>query len=131
MKIFRVLRKPGIAALWGSQILSAVGDNFYEVAVLWIAVSRVGSDAAYVAGAETVSSLAFALIGGSLADQWNRRFAMVGADVARAAAVIALPIIAATGTLEIWHMAVVAALVGALGSLFDPALQASLPESRG
>ena len=108
-----------------------MGDNFYEVAVLWIAVSRVGSDAAYVAGAETVSSLAFALIGGSLADQWNRRFAMVGADVARAAAVIALPIIAATGTLEIWHMAVVAALVGALGSLFDPALQASLPDLAG
>jgi hypothetical protein len=41
--------------------------------------------------------------------------------------VAVLPVLAFFGRLELWHLAAVAAVVGALGSLFSPALQASLP----
>jgi len=52
---------------------------------------------------------------------------MIMVDLLRAAAMAVLPLLAWTGTLRLWQMAAVAAIIGATGSLFDPALQASLP----
>ncbi|MGH2480419.1 MAG: MFS transporter, partial [Ktedonobacteraceae bacterium] len=61
------------------------------------------------------------------ADRWNRRIIMVSMDIASAVAVAIVAALAGTGTLQFWHLIVVAVLVGGLSALFDPALQASLP----
>ena len=131
MSFLKALRLPHIALLWSSQVLSSIGDYFYLVAVIWIAVKTAGSDAGLVAGAETFAMLVFGLLGGVYADRWNRRIIMVSVDLVRAVAVSMLAILALTGTLQFWHLIVVAALVGSLGALFDPALQASLPALTG
>ncbi len=131
MNFFKTLRLPQIALLWTGQVLSAIGDYFYTIAVIWIAVKTSGSDAGFVAGAEAMAGIVFGLPGGIYADRWNRRTTMVIVDLARAATVALLPILALTGLLRFWHLVVVAVIIGSLGALFDPALQASLPALTG
>ena len=131
MSFLKALRMPHIALLWSSQVLSAIGDYFYLIAVTWIAVKTSGSDVGLVTGVEIFTRLAFSLLGGVYADRWNRRFIMVSADMLSAASVAVVAILALTGGLQFWHLIVVAALVGSLGALFDPALQASLPALTG
>ncbi|MFL5690750.1 MAG: MFS transporter [Ktedonobacteraceae bacterium] len=131
MHVLKVLRIRHLAILWLSQVLSAMGDYLYEIAVMWIAVKVVGSGAGIVAAAEAGSMLVFGLLGGVYADRWNRRTVMICVDILRAIAVVTLPVLALTGILQLWHLVVVAVVVGSLGSLFNPALQASLPALTG
>lgn len=127
MGFLRVLRRRHLAILWTSQVLSAMGDFFYAIAVLWIAVRVAGSAAGLVAAAETGASFAFGLLGGVYADRWDRRRTMVAVDLLRGVAVLTLPFLARAGAVHLWYLVVVAVVLGGLGSLFDPALQASLP----
>ncbi len=127
MAFLKVLRTRHLAILWLSQVLSAMGDYLYEIAVLWIAVKSVGSGAGIVAAAEAGSMLIFGLLGGVYADRWDRQKVMVVADTVRAIAVSVLPILALHGLLQLWHLVIVAIIIGSLSSLFDPALQACLP----
>lgn len=131
MGFLKVLRVRHLGLLWVSQVLSAMGDYFYEIAVMWIAVKMVGGAAGIVVVAETGSGLLFGLLGGVYADRWNRRTTMVAVDVLRALAVATLPFVALMGTLPLWYLVTVAVIVGSLGALFDPALQASLPALTG
>lgn len=131
MSFLKALRLPQIALLWTSQVLSAMGDYFYTIAVMWIAVKTSGSSAGFVAAAEAVAMFVFGLLGGVYADRWNRRVTMIVVDGVRAVAVMALPILALTGRLQFWHLVVVAVIIGSLSALFDPALQASLPALTG
>jgi MFS family permease len=131
MGFLRALRLPHIVLLWTSQVLSAMGDYLYTIAVIWIAVKTSGSDAGFVAGAESVAMFVCGLFGGVYADRWNRRGIMISADLLRAVAVMLLPLLALTGKLQFWHLVVVAVIIGSLSALFDPALQASLPALTG
>ena len=122
-----MLRQRHLAILWVSQVLSAIGDNLYTIAVLWTAVRVAGGKAGIVAAAGTVSTLLFGMLGGVYADRWDRQRTMVAVDLLRAATVAILPILAWRGMLQLWHLAAVAVAVSGLGALFNPALQASLP----
>ena len=127
MNYIRMLRQRHLAILWVSQVLSAIGDDLYIIAVLWTAVRVAGGGAGVVAAAGTVATLLCGLIGGVYADRWDRQYTMAAVDVIRAVTVAILPVLAWRGMLHLWHLAAVAVVVGGLGSLFDPALQASLP----
>jgi len=127
MQFLKVLRYPQLALLWSSQVLSSIGDFFYAIAVMWFAIRIAGSTGVMVSAVEAGAALVFGLLGGVYADRWNRRTIMLTVDILRACVVGSLPVLAFFGQLQLWHMLVVALLVGSLGSLFDPALQASLP----
>jgi MFS family permease len=130
LAFLRALRHRHLAILWLSQVLSAIGDNFYAITIVWMAVRLSGSGAGYVVAAQSIAGLIFGLIGGVFADRWNRRRTMIGVDLLRALAVGTLPILSLLGWLQLWHLAAAGAAIGGLGALFDPALQASLPALR-
>lgn len=113
--------------LWIGQLFSAVGDQLHQVALVWIAVEAVGASAGLVVAAGTAARLAFGLTAGVYADRWDRQYAMIGADLGRAAGVATLAVAGGLGSISLVHLALVAALLGVLDSLFAPALQASLP----
>jgi MFS transporter, DHA3 family, macrolide efflux protein len=131
MVFLKVLRMRHLTILWFGQVLSAMGDYFYLIAVMWLAVKIAGSEAGLVAAAEAGSMLLFSLLGGVYADRWNRRTTMITVDLLRGVAVVTLPILVQLGILHLWHLIAVAIAVGSLGALFTPALQASLPVLAG
>jgi len=126
-----VLRNPYLALLWVSQVLSAVGDYFYSIAVLWIAVQEVGSQAGLVAAAQAAAALAFGVAGGVYADRWDRRRTMAAADLVRGVAVLTLPLAVLNGGATLGHFVAVAVVLGAANPFFDSSLQASLPALAG
>src|SRR5215470_12899309 len=108
MQFLKVLGKGHLALLWVSQVLSAIGDYFYEIAVMWIAIKVAGGAGGIVVAAGSGSMLVFGLLGGVYADRWNRRITMIVVDVLRALAVCTLSLLAMLGTLPFWYLIAVA-----------------------
>lgn len=128
MRLLVPLRETRVALLWGGLSLSAMGDQLYLVALTWIAVGVFGADAGYLTALGAAGVLATALFAGRWADRWEQRRAMVAADAARAA--ILLAVVAAWMATRRPSAAglVMAVLVLAAGQgVFRPALQSLLP----
>lgn len=131
MRIFQALRQPQLAILWLGQLTSAIGDHFYTIAALWLAVRTVGSQAGLVAGADSAAALIVGVLAGALVDRWNRRYVLIAVDAIRGVVTLCLPLLALIGGLNLGTLIVASALLGAASAFFDPALHASLPTLAG
>ncbi|HEX8103553.1 MAG TPA: MFS transporter, partial [Solirubrobacteraceae bacterium] len=121
-----LFRTPRFGRLWAAQATSNVGDFVYSLAVS-IGVIETGGGVSLLATVllvQTGPAIVAGLVGAPLVDRLSRRRLMVGADVARAAAVASLVV---AGSPSTGHILAVAACLGAFGAVFQPALQASLP----
>lgn len=128
MQFLGLLRQRHLALLWVGQVLSALGDTLYDIAVLWLAVQVAGASGGLVVAAGRVARFLCGMPGGVFADRWNRPRTMIAVDLLRGALVL-LPVpLLLRDQLQLWHLAVVSIGVNALATLFDPALQAGLPE---
>ncbi|HXT01234.1 MAG TPA: MFS transporter [Elusimicrobiota bacterium] len=126
--MLKALRERSIALLWGGQALSAVGDEIYRVALIWLAVGLIGADAGYLTAAQSAALLVLSLVGGHWADEWDHRRAMIGVDALRALIVL-LPVAAFyRGGVTLTVLLATALGISSLSAFFDPALQATLPD---
>ena len=113
--------------LWLGQVTSGIGDQLHHVALVWIAVEAVGEQAGWVMAAGAIARLVFGLAGGVYADRWDRQKTLIGCDLLGASLVGTLVFADPGGSLILFHLAAVATGLGILDSVFQPALQASLP----
>lgn len=127
MDFLKVLRTPHLTILWSGQMLSAIGDQCFSVAIIWIMTHLLGSMAGIVGALGTLVALVASLPGGVLADRWSRRETMIYADLLRAGFTGTLALLAVSGALQIWQLILLSVGLEVLGALFDPALIASLP----
>lgn len=127
MFILKPLADRRIALLWGAQVLSATGTEFYMVAVIWIAAALIGRDAGYVSALQSGALLFGSLFAGVLTDRWRHGTTMVGVSLFRAALLLLLAAAGALGFMSLPLLAVTAGLVALATSVNDPALQATLP----
>ncbi|MDE2510107.1 MAG: MFS transporter [Elusimicrobia bacterium] len=128
MLMLKALRDRSIRLLWSGQALSAIGDEIYRVALIWLAVGLIGADTGYLAAAQSGALLALCLVGGHWADRWDHRRTMIGVDAARALIVLAPVAAFYMGTVTLPLLFVVALSLSALSAFFEPALQATLPD---
>ena len=110
--------------------VSLLGDGAFLVALAWqvYALSDAPTAMALVGIAMTVPTIVFLLVGGVASDRLDRRRVMLAADVVRGLAVGLLALLALTGALELWHIAVLVAVYGAGAAFFAPAFDAIVPE---
>lgn len=127
MDFLKVLRTPQLAILWSGQMLSAIGDQCFSVAIIWITTHLLGSMAGVVGALGLLVALLASLPGGVLADRWPRRGTMIYTDLLRAGLTGTLALLAVSGALQIWQLILLSVGLETLGALFDPALIASLP----
>ncbi|MBS1195901.1 MAG: major facilitator superfamily 1 [Actinobacteria bacterium] len=111
------------------QSASLLGDYVSLLALPLFVVYLTGSalDLGLTTALETVPTLLFGFAVGVLLDRVNLRRLLVIADLARAAAFLALGLASAAGGAEVWMVFVVAFLVGTLTVTFDSGFQAWLP----
>jgi DHA3 family macrolide efflux protein-like MFS transporter len=128
MRILRPLRGRSMALLWAGLSLSAVGDQLYAVALTWIAVGVLGSNAGYLSAVQAFIGMLAVLFIGVWADRWEQLRGMIAADVASAAVLLGVVGVAlASGGPGVVGL-VCAIVVLALGqAVFRPALQSVLP----
>lgn len=91
LQTLTVLRHTHLMILWLAKIFSAVGDRLHEIAIVWLSVQLIGSEAGFVLAAGATARLLFGLLGGVYADRWNHQKTMIGADLGRAIAVLTIP----------------------------------------
>ena len=124
------LRERESRKLWVAMCVSLLGDGAFLVAVAWQVydLSNTPTAMSVVGIAMTVPTILFLLLGGVASDRFERRRIMVGADLLRAAAGAALAALALSGALEVWHVAVFAAMYGTGAAFFAPAFDAVVPD---
>jgi MFS family permease len=109
---------------------SAVGDRLVFVA-LAIYVTDIGtpSDVGLVLACHAVPLVGFLLVGGVWADRLPRHLVVVTTDLIRFALHALLAVLIFTGTVEIWHIAVIEACFGTAEAFFRPAVSGLVPQT--
>ena len=122
-----VLKNRDFLALWLSQLISKVGDNFAVVAALVLInelAAKPGLAVVVIAAAMTIPQL-FALVSGVLVDRFDRKAVMIVSDLLRAGIILFPLLVQHSGHLYILYLS--AFILMALGALFIPARNASIP----
>jgi MFS family permease len=122
-----VLKNRDFLALWLSQLISKVGDNFAVVAALVLIndlATKTGMAVVVIAAAMTIPQL-FALASGVFVDRFSRKTVMIVTDLLRAGVVLLPLLVQTAGNLYILYFS--AFLVMGLGAMFIPARNASIP----
>jgi MFS family permease len=122
-----VLKDRDFLALWLSQLISKVGDNFAVVAALVLInelATKPGLAVVVIAAAMTIPQV-FALASGVLVDRFSRKMVMILTDLLRAV-VILLPLLIQSSD-QLYILYVSAFALQFLGAMFVPARNASIP----
>jgi MFS family permease len=114
--------------VWFGQLVSMLGTGMTHFAMtIWI-WDRTGKATSLVLiGVCTgISALLTSLVAGPLVDRWNRQRVMMVSDTLAGVCSLAILVLYAANHLEVWHLYVVAAVVGSTGTFQGLAFSAGL-----
>jgi hypothetical protein len=112
--------------------VNQLGGALLWVALLWYAVEKGGAlGVLAVRLATTLPLLLFTLHGGLIADRWDRRSTVIGANLVAAAALVPVSIVGIVGALPLWEFAVAGFVVATAGAYFLPAFGGLVPSLVG
>jgi DHA3 family tetracycline resistance protein-like MFS transporter len=109
--------------------ISIFAEGMWAV-VMALQVMALADDPAalsLVAACLSTGLVAYVLVGGIAADRISQRSIIVAAQLMNTVTVGVVAALGLTGQLQIWHMAVAAALLGVAAAFFFPAYSAYLP----
>src|SRR5437763_128647 len=135
-RVLQAFRSRDFRLLWTGQAVSLLGDTAFLVALGWRTFTPTGSarSLGYVLTLQGIGLLSTVLIGGALADRYDRRSMMLVSDAARFGIIGVLVTVDATGHLSIGLLAGLAFAEGLATGFFTPALGGLVPlvvEERG
>src|SRR5881394_490643 len=128
LRVLDALRHRDFRLLWTGQSVSLLGDMAFLTALSWRTFTLAGSSRlGVVLLCNGGAMLATLLIGGVLADRYERRRMMIVSDVWRFWAVGALAVVDATGHLSFPILLGLAIVVGLGDGFFYPAVGGIVP----
>lgn len=127
------LRHPNYRIFFAGQAVSLIGTWIQIVAQAWLVTRLTGSPAmlGLVAFASQGPVFFLALLGGILADRFDRRRLLMIANGLALAQAIALAVLTLTGTVEVWHVIALAFGMGLLNAVEIPTRQSFTIEMVG
>lgn len=130
---FAALAQPEYRRFWTGSLLSNLGNWMQSVAQGWLVLQLTDSPLmlGVVGFANTLPSLLFTLIGGVLADRFDRRRTLlIGQSVSMLAA-FAMATLVAGGWIQAWHVIVLAFVAGLSWALTGSSFQALVGDLGG
>jgi len=123
------LKSRNFALFWSGLLISMVGSQMQQWALFWH-ISQLSKDpiaVSVVGGVRFVAVLCFSLLGGLLADRYNRRSILYFTQSTAMLVALILAALTLTGVIQLWHIYVLTG-VQAISMAFDlPARQALVP----
>lgn len=116
--------------MWTGQAFGQLGAQISELAIPVLAVLLLGAGEIEVGVLNAANVAAFLLVGlpaGAWIDRMRKRHVMIAADLVRAAALACIPLLWALGVMRIWHLIIIAAVVGVASVFFDVSYQSVVP----
>src|SRR6266566_2073790 len=127
---FSAMRHRNYRLFWIGQVLSLVGTWMQSVSEPWL-VLLLGGNAfqlGLVIALEFAPSLVFAPLGGVLADRTDKRTVIIWTQIAAALQALVLFAITVTGVVQIWHIFILAFVLGCINAVNMPVRQAFAAE---
>jgi MFS family permease len=131
---FRSLRVRNYRLFASGQIVSLSGTWAQRVAQDWLVLELSGSSGVALGittGLQFLPMLLFGLYGGVLADRYDKRRLLIGAQVAMGVLALVLGLLDVTGLVQLWHVYVLAFLLGLASVVDTPVRQAFVVEMVG
>ncbi|GGD22936.1 MFS transporter [Nocardioides daphniae] len=128
---FRSLANPNYRLYAAGGVVSNVGTWMQRVAQDWLVLLLSGNSAAALGITTGLQFLPFLLLGpfaGLLADRLPKRRVLQLTNISMAVPALALGVLAVTGTAEIWHVYVLALVLGIASAFGSPARHAFVSE---
>ena len=130
---FISLRQHNFRLFWFGQMISLIGTWMQSIGQAWLVLELTHSalQLGLVGALQSLPVLVLALFGGVFADRWPKRRVLLLTQSAAMIQALLLWVLIATGTIHIWHIYVLALLLGLTNSLDRPTRQAFVVELVG
>lgn len=130
---FKLFRNRTFALFFTGNVISLIGWGFNFIAVGWIVLEQTGSKLALgkLNAITMLPGLAIAVYAGAIIDRMNRKHLLVFLDLMRMAAVAVIPILMWLSLFKLWHLYIMAFMIGLGSSMFWPAASAFTQEIVG
>jgi MFS family permease len=128
--ILRPLRHRDFRLLWTGQVVSFVGDGIYAVAIAWQVYELTDDDPAALALVGIAWTLPVVLLSlgvGVLADRFDRRRLLIGADLLRLFAIGGIGFLSLAGSLTMPWVIGLVVVFGIGQAVFHPSLTSLVP----
>ena len=131
--LLRALRHRNFQLFFWGQLLSLVGTWMQSVALSWLVYRLTGSSflLGLVGFASQFPIFLAAPLGGMLADRRNRRYLVMGTQVASMILALLLAVLTLRDVVQVWHVFVLSLLLGVVNAVDIPARQSFLIELVG
>jgi MFS family permease len=117
--------------LWLGALTSSIGTWMQKVAQAWLIVTLSGASSAFFLGLDSfvgeLPILLLTLIGGVVADRYNRRRLMLMSQCIQMAAAFILAALVYSDVVRIWHILALSAITGFAQAFGGPAYQSLIP----
>ena len=126
---FSALRHPNYRLFWTAQSLSVLGQTMEFVALGWLVYQITGSaiSLGLTGLAQALPRIFLVMLGGAVADRVDRRRLLVMVQGVVAAMYAALASLVVLELVQVWHVWVLAFVLGALRAFDNPSRQAIVP----
>lgn len=127
---FSAMRHRNYRLFWVGQVLSLVGTWMQSVSEPWLVLLLGGSplQLGIVLALEFAPSTVLAPLGGVLADRVDKRTIIIWTQIAAALQALVLFAITVTGVVQIWHIFILAFVLGCINAVNMPVRQAFAAE---
>lgn len=131
--MFASLRVRNYRLFAGGQVVSLIGTWMQRVAQGWLVLELSGSAVALgvTVALQFVPMLALSLWAGVLADRYDKRKLLLGVQAALAVTSLVLGLLDVTGVVQLWHVYLLALVLGVFAALDTPVRQAFAVEMVG
>jgi MFS family permease len=129
----RALRHRNFQLFFSGQLISLIGTWMQTVAQSWLVYRLTGSGLKLgaVGFASQIPVFLFAPIGGIVADRSHRKHVVIGTQVASMLLAFVLAALTLTHRVQVWHVFVLAALLGVVNAFDIPGRQSFLVDMVG
>jgi MFS family permease len=130
---FRALRYPNFRLFFAGQLISLIGTWMQTVAQSWLVYRLTGSSAllGLVSFSGQIPVFLFSPLGGVIADRYNRHRIIIATQTSSMILALILATLTLSGHIRIWHIFILAALLGIVNAADIPARQAFFQEMVG
>src|SRR5947209_7761471 len=133
LRAFTSLRHHNYRLYCFGQMISLIGSYMQSIRQAWLVLelTHSGWQLGVVGALQALPVLLFSLFGGVFADRWPKRRVLLVTESAAMVQALLLWVLAATGTIQLWHLYVLATLLGFTDCLERPTRQAFIIELVG
>jgi len=126
---YTVLAYRDYRLIWSAEFLSNTGNQIQRVAVAWqvFEITRDPLQLGLLGLARFIPLVMFGLVGGMLADRYDRRTTIIVVQTAQMVVAATFAIMTATGQIAMLHIYALTAIAALLASISTPARHALIP----